>query len=69
VLHTAVEKETRVTSSTPTPPPPDQARRQFVKRSVYAAPAILTLAAAPEFAKAGSGKPAGPPAGPPPGKP
>jgi hypothetical protein len=55
-------------SSTPTKPP-DKERRQFVKRSVYAAPAILTLAAAPEFAKAGSGKPSGPPPGPPPGRP
>jgi hypothetical protein len=56
-----------MTSSTPTTPP-DKGRRQFVKRSVYAAPAVLTLAAAPEFAKAGSGKPSGPPPGPP-GKP
>jgi hypothetical protein len=55
-------------SSTPTTPP-DKGRRQFVKRSVYTAPAILTLAAAPEFAKAGSGKPSGPPPGPPPGRP
>lgn len=36
---------------------PDPSRRSFVKRSVYTAPAILTLAAAPEFAKAGSAKP------------
>jgi hypothetical protein len=34
----------------------DSARRKFVQRSVYVAPAILTLAAAPEFAKAGSVK-------------
>jgi hypothetical protein len=32
-------------------------RRDFVKRAAYVAPAILTLAAAPEFAKAGSIKP------------
>lgn len=31
-------------------------RRAFVKRLAYATPAVLTLAAAPEFAKAGSGK-------------
>lgn len=51
---------------------PDKTRRDFVKRGVYVAPAILTLAAAPEFAKAGSIKPDGPPGGPPgkpPGKP
>lgn len=36
---------------------PDKSRRDFVKRGAYAAPAILTLAAAPEFAKAGSVKP------------
>jgi hypothetical protein len=35
---------------------PDRSRRAFVKRGAYIAPAILTLAAAPEFAKAGSGK-------------
>ena len=35
---------------------PDTSRRDFVKRGAYVAPAILTLAAAPEFAKAGSGK-------------
>jgi len=37
-------------------------RRDFVKKAAYIAPAILTLAAAPEFAKAGStkGVPVGP---------
>lgn len=35
----------------------DSTRRGFVKRGLYVAPAILTLAAAPEFAKAGSVKP------------
>lgn len=38
----------------------DSSRRDFVKRGAYVAPAILTLAAAPEFAKAGSGKGNGP---------
>ena len=38
----------------------DPSRRDFVRRGAYVAPAILTLAAAPEFAKAGSGKPDGP---------
>jgi hypothetical protein len=47
---------------------PDPTRREFVKRA-YVAPAILTLAAAPEFAKAGSGNPSGPPSGKPPGPP
>jgi hypothetical protein len=42
---------------------PDSSRRDFVKRGAYVAPAILTLAAAPEFAKAGSAKPE-PPKGP-----
>ncbi|WP_298234644.1 hypothetical protein [uncultured Azohydromonas sp.] len=42
---------------------PDRSRRDFVKRGAYVAPAILTLAAAPAFAKPGSIKPA------PPGKP
>lgn len=40
--------------------PPDsrgKSRRNFVKKSVYVAPAILSLAAAPAFAKAGSEKP------------
>jgi hypothetical protein len=32
-------------------------RRDFVKRIPYVAPAVLTLAAAPEYAKAGSVKP------------
>ena len=36
---------------------PNSSRRGFVKRGLYVAPAILTLAAAPEFAKAGSVKP------------
>lgn len=31
-------------------------RRDFVKRAAYVTPAVLTLAAAPEFAKAGSVK-------------
>ena len=34
----------------------NESRRTFVKRMAYVAPAILTLAAAPEYAKAGSGK-------------
>ena len=42
-------------------------RRAFVKKAAYVAPAILTLAAAPRFATAGSGK-GGPPKGRPPGK-
>lgn len=36
----------------------DPSRRAFVRRSLYVAPAILTLAASPQFAKAGSYKPA-----------
>jgi hypothetical protein len=32
-------------------------RRGFIKKATYVAPAILTLAAMPEFAKAGSFKP------------
>ena len=32
-------------------------RRQFVKRAAYIAPAILTLKAAPAYAKKGSEKP------------
>jgi hypothetical protein len=36
---------------------PAQSRRDFVKRGAYVAPVILTLAAAPEFAKAGSSRP------------
>jgi hypothetical protein len=35
----------------------NQSRRNFVKRSAYTAPVILTLMASPEFAKAGSVKP------------
>ncbi len=38
---------------------PDASRRRFVKGSVYVAPAILTLTAAPAFAKSGSAKPDG----------
>jgi hypothetical protein len=45
-------------------PLPDTSRRNFVKRGAYVAPAILTLAAAPEFAKAGSIKPPKDPKGP-----
>jgi hypothetical protein len=36
-------------------PESTQTRRSFVKRAAYVAPVILTLAAAPQFAKAGSG--------------
>lgn len=36
----------------------DPSRRAFVRRGLYVAPAILTLAASPQFAKAGSYKPA-----------
>lgn len=36
----------------------DPSRRAFVRRGIYVAPAILTLAASPQFAKAGSYKPA-----------
>jgi hypothetical protein len=32
-------------------------RREFVRKAAYVAPAILTLAAAPSFAKSGSEKP------------
>ena len=35
-------------------------RRQFVKKAAYIAPAILTLKAAPSFAKPGSIKPKDP---------
>jgi hypothetical protein len=35
---------------------PNPSRREFVQRIPYLAPAVLTLAAAPEYAKAGSGK-------------
>ena len=34
----------------------NESRRDFVKRATYVTPAVLTLAAAPEFAKAGSVK-------------
>jgi hypothetical protein len=34
----------------------DDSRRGFVKKAAYVAPAILTLAAAPAFAKSGSEK-------------
>ena len=34
----------------------NESRRTFVKRMAYVAPSVLTLAAAPEYAKAGSGK-------------
>jgi hypothetical protein len=43
--------------------PLSSSRRDFVKRGAYVAPAILTLAAAPEFAKAGSVKPKPPKGG------
>jgi hypothetical protein len=45
-------------------------RRGFLRGAAYVPPAILTLAVAPSFAKAGSGKgpPPGVPKGPPPGK-
>jgi hypothetical protein len=35
---------------------PESERRSFVKRAAYLTPAILTLAATPAFAKAGSVK-------------
>ncbi len=35
---------------------PKQSRREFVKKAVYVAPAIVTLKAVPAFAKAGSDK-------------
>ena len=48
----------------------DSSRRDFVKKAMYVAPVILTFAAAPEFAKAGSVKDKGPkPPKPPKGKP
>jgi hypothetical protein len=34
----------------------DDSRRQFVKKAAYLPPAILTLAVAPSYAKAGSVK-------------
>ena len=39
----------------------EPSRRKFVKRAVYVAPAILSLAVVPAFAKAGSVKPVRPP--------
>ena len=33
----------------------DQTRRDFVKKAAYATPAIVTMAAIPSFASAGSG--------------
>ena len=35
----------------------DDSRRAFLKGSAYVAPAIVTLAAAPSYAKSGSEKP------------
>jgi hypothetical protein len=35
----------------------EPSRRKFVKRAAYVAPAILSLAVAPSYAKAGSIKP------------
>jgi len=35
-------------------------RREFVKKAAYIAPAVITLQAAPMYAKAGSEKPQGP---------
>lgn len=43
-------------------------RREFVKKVAYVAPAILTLKAAPSFAKVGSAKPPKPPSPPKPPK-
>lgn len=37
-------------------PNPDPTRRSVVKKAAYVAPAILTLAATPAFAKPGSQK-------------
>jgi len=39
-------------------------RREFVKKAAYIAPAVITLQAAPMYAKAGSEKPQGGPKGP-----
>lgn len=36
---------------------PHPTRRAFVKRMAYVGPSVLTLSAAPEYAKAGSAKP------------
>ena len=38
-------------------PVPNQSRRDFVGKAIYVPPAILTLAAAPAYVKAGSVKP------------
>jgi hypothetical protein len=46
----------------------DNPRRAFIKRSVYVAPVVVTLAAAPSFAKAGSEKPGKDPKAPKPPK-
>ena len=46
----------------------DSSRRDFVKKAMYVAPVVLTLAAAPEFAKAGSVKGPKPPKPPKPPK-
>ena len=35
---------------------PDNSRRDFVKKAMYVAPVVLTLTAAPAFAKNGSTK-------------
>ena len=40
---------------------PKTTRREFVKKAAYIAPAIVTMKAAPSFAKAGSVKPPKPP--------
>src|SRR5688572_24865828 len=46
----------------------NRSRREFLKKSVYVTPAILTLAVTPGYAKAGSEKPGTwPPPGTPPG--
>jgi hypothetical protein len=37
-----------------------RSRREFVKKAAYIAPAILTLTAAPAYAKAGSKEPRAP---------
>ena len=41
-------------------------RREVIKRAVYVAPAIVSLAAMPSFAMAGSGRPSTTPPPPPP---
>jgi hypothetical protein len=41
--------------------PQDVSRREFVSKAAYVTPAILSLAAAPAYAKNGSGKPIDPP--------